>query len=59
MMKRPHSQRDGQSATNTLFTGDRAGSRYYDVLENPRRRRPRCGRANFTPGSATTSMPTS
>lgn len=23
-----------QSASNTLFTGDRAGSRYYDVLEN-------------------------
>ena len=25
---------NGQSASNTLFTGDRAGSRYYDVLEN-------------------------
>ena len=24
----------GQSASNTLYTGDRAGSRYYDVLEN-------------------------
>ena len=25
---------NGQSASNTLFTGDRAGSRYSDVLEN-------------------------
>lgn len=25
---------NGQSASNTLFSGDRAGSRYYDVLEN-------------------------
>jgi hypothetical protein len=25
---------NGQSASNTLYTGDRAGSRYYDVLEN-------------------------
>ena len=25
---------NGQSASNTLFTGDRAGSRYYDVMEN-------------------------
>ncbi|HEU4996150.1 MAG TPA: hypothetical protein VFT29_15140 [Gemmatimonadaceae bacterium] len=26
--------KNDQSASNTLFTGDRAGSRYYDVLEN-------------------------
>ena len=26
--------RTAHSASNTLFTGDRAGSRYYDVLEN-------------------------
>jgi hypothetical protein len=25
---------NSQSASNTLYTGDRAGSRYYDVLEN-------------------------
>ena len=25
---------NGQSASNTLYSGDRAGSRYYDVLEN-------------------------
>ena len=25
---------NGQSASNTLYTGDRAGSRCYDVLEN-------------------------
>lgn len=26
--------KNGQAANNTLFTGDRAGSRYYDVMEN-------------------------